>query len=410
MNGKKSAGKWLVKKAAKWGAAAVGGTLPFLLILLCSAVFILVVGASAFHDNSRSGGSTGGGIDEQYSDIVSVYSQEFNVPAALIFAVIKAESGFDALAVSPVGASGLMQMMPGTFAWMQKSYFPQDNYSTADLFHPNVSIKYGTKYLSMLIDKYKPELEPAIAAYNAGSSNVDKWLQNGKLTLIPFAETRAYVKIVMGYYEEYLEKQNAPGNSGSLTDDLDTLDGKTNIGLVNFAYNALNSKSAYIYGAFGQTVTMEFLQRQANQFAGNTAANLTPFEVESIYYRYAGHPSFDCIGLIKAYWWLNEETGEIKYGSNGAADMNATGAYNTYAVKKGPIKTMPEIVGLAVWQPGHIGVYVGNGEVIEAQGNKTGVVKTKIEKGRWTHWIQLPYLDYKTSGTYMINGQSVTLG
>lgn len=399
--------KLLGKKAVKWIMAAVGGTVPFVIILLCSSVFILVMGASAFYSNSVSGG----GIDEPYSGIVSLYSQEFDVPAALIFAVIKAESGFDPLAVSPAGACGLMQMMPSTFTWMQKSYFPQDSYSIADLFHPNVSIQYGTKYLSTLIEKYKPELEPAIAAYNAGSGNVDKWMENGKLTFIPFAETRAYVKIVMGYYEEYLEQQNAPGNSGSgsLTDNLNTIDGKTNIGLVNFAYNALNAKSAYIYGAFGQTVTMEFLQRQASQFAGNTAANLTPSEVESIYYRYAGHPSFDCIGLIKAYWWLNEETGEIQYGSNGAADMNATGAYNTYAVQKGPIKTMPEILGLAVWQPGHIGVYVGNGEVIEAQGNKTGVVKTKIEKGGWTHWLQLPYLDYKTSGTYPINGQTVTL-
>ncbi len=76
--------------------------------------------------------------------------------------------------------------------------------------------------------------------------------------------------------------------------------------------------------------------------------------------------------------------------------MNATGAYHS-AVKKGPIKTMPEIPGLAVWQPGHIGVYIGNGYVIEAQGNSTGVVKTKVSKGRWTHWLQLPYLEYQTS-------------
>ena len=401
---KKTMAKWLGKKSIKVLIAAAGGLLPFGLILLLGSVFVLVLGAGSAYGNSSAGGGSGGIINEQYGDLVAVYAQEYGVPSALVLAVMKAESGFNPTAVSPVGAAGLMQMMPSTFEWMQKSYFPEDNYTSADLFTPEVSIKYGTKYLSTLTKKYEPELESAIAAYNAGSGNVDKWLKNpayssgGKLHTIPFSETRAYVKIVMGYYEDYQNQATAPGNpgSGSLNDNLNPIDGKTNLGLVQFAHNALNAKSGYIYGAYGQTVTMEFLQQQAKQFAGNTAANLTPSEVEKIYFKFGGHPSFDCIGLIKAYWWLNESTGKIKYGANGAADMNATGAYRA-AVKKGPIKTMPEIPGLAVWQPGHIGVYIGNGYVIEAQGNSTGVVKTKVSKGRWTHWLQLPYLEYQTS-------------
>lgn len=397
----KAAAWWMSKKGIAALVSAVG-VLPLIVILLMSCGFILVAGASYYNSSSS------GGIDEPYRDLVYAYAEEFDVPAALVFAVIKAESNFDPDAVSPVGARGLMQMMPSTFSWMKRSYFPEDDSTADDLFLPEVSIKYGTKYLATLLAKYE-DMTPAVAAYNAGGGNVDKWLKNpayttdGKLHTIPFAETRAYVKIVLGYYEEYLHPTVSPGNpggtpgSGSLTDNLNTIDGKTNLGLVQFAYNALNAKSAYIYGAFGQTVTMEFLQRQANQFAGNTAANLTPSEVEKIYYKYAGNPSFDCIGLIKAYWWLNESSGEIKYGANGAADMNATGAYQTYAVAKGSIRTMPEIPGLAVWQPGHIGVYVGNGYVIEAQGNATGVCKTKLTKGRWTHWIQLPYLTYQTT-------------
>lgn len=64
------------------------------------------------------------------------------------------------------------------------------------------------------------------------------------------------------------------------------------------------------------------------------------------------------------------------------------------AVEKGEIETIPEILGLAVWADGHIGVYIGNGWVIEAMGTVEGVCKTRLDDRPWTHWCKLPYIEY----------------
>ena len=64
------------------------------------------------------------------------------------------------------------------------------------------------------------------------------------------------------------------------------------------------------------------------------------------------------------------------------------------ATVSGTIDTIPETPGLAVWHDGHIGVYIGNGEVVEAMGTRYGVVKTKLEGARWTHWLKIPYISY----------------
>ena len=66
-----------------------------------------------------------------------------------------------------------------------------------------------------------------------------------------------------------------------------------------------------------------------------------------------------------------------------------------YAAKEsGPISTIPEIPGLAVWMDGHIGVYIGNGEVIEAMGTQFGVCKTRLDSKAWTCWLKVPYINY----------------
>lgn len=190
--------------------------------------------------------------------------------------------------------------------------------------------------------------------------------------------------------------------------NLDSADGKTNIGLVNFCMNALEAGSGYIYGAFGQDVTMSFLRQQQAMFRTDSDANLTDAEVNFIYENYGGKPAFDCIGLIKAYEWLNEDTGVIRYGSNGFRDVGATGMLQSAEIS-GDISTIPDVPGLAVCMDGHIGVYIGNGEVIEAKGNHYGVVKTQLSEGEWTHWMQLPGITYLTDGTHPYGTKKVTL-
>ena len=76
-------------------------------------------------------------------------------------------------------------------------------------------------------------------------------------------------------------------------------------------------------------------------------------------------------------------------------DLGADGMYNAATVK-GSMDTMPDTPGLAVWKSGHIGVYIGNGEVIEAMGTKYGVVKTKLEGRGWSAWLEVPYISYMT--------------
>lgn len=148
---------------------------------------------------------------QDYLQSVQTYSQQYGVEESLVFAVIKTESGFDEKAQSSVGAMGLMQMMPDTFTYVQKMHDGEVLYSSDELYNPDISIKYGTYYLSYLLEHYKGDEMLAVAAYNAGVTNVDNWLrdtdysQNGKdLDNIPFEETEEYVEKVektQGVYE-----------------------------------------------------------------------------------------------------------------------------------------------------------------------------------------------------------------
>ncbi len=90
--------------------------------------------------------------------------------------------------------------------------------------------------------------------------------------------------------------------------------------------------------------------------------------------KWLGGRTADCVGLIKGYGWLDPATLTIGYGTNGMPDIGADSMYNNATVK-GDMASMPDTPGLAVWHSGHIGVYIGNGEVIEAMGTSYGVVK-----------------------------------
>lgn len=101
----------------------------------------------------------------------------------------------------------------------------------------------------------------------------------------------------------------------------------------------------------------------------------------------------DCVGLIKGYGWYNTQTAQIEIGANGMPDTGADTMYGN-ASEKGTIDTIPEIPGLAVWQEGHIGIYIGNGEIIQAANTNAGVIRTPIGQTGWTHWLKIPYINY----------------
>jgi uncharacterized protein YycO len=85
----------------------------------------------------------------------------------------------------------------------------------------------------------------------------------------------------------------------------------------------------------------------------------------------------------------------VGYAINGMPDVGADGMYYNATVK-GDMSSMPDTPGLAVWHEGHIGVYIGNGEVIEAMGTKYGVVETQLSERSWTAWLEVPYITYIT--------------
>ena len=147
---------------------------------------------------------------QEYAEYVEVYAEAYGVPEGLVYAVIRTESSFDSGAVSPVGAVGLMQLMPSTFEWLTDDKL-FEHLESGMLYDPETNIKYGTYCLSFLYDRYG-DWELALAAYNGGLGNVDKWLEDdryadadgeGGLTRIPFKETRQFVARVTDAWEMY---------------------------------------------------------------------------------------------------------------------------------------------------------------------------------------------------------------
>lgn len=142
----------------------------------------------------------------EYSDYVQKYSEEYEVDKYLIFAIIKAESNFEEDAVSTKDAKGLMQIMDSTAEDISEMIgFNSD----IDILDPEININFGTKYISTLIKKYGC-IELALAAYNAGSGNVDTWIEDGTLEKdgsnienIPYKETNNYVRKILRDYEIY---------------------------------------------------------------------------------------------------------------------------------------------------------------------------------------------------------------
>lgn len=169
--------------------------------------------------------------------------------------------------------------------------------------------------------------------------------------------------------------------------DLSNTD-KNNLDLVKWAQMAYDNKWGYVWGSHGDVLTSNELKRLEKTFG----SHVTDKE-EYIKSHWLGRRTSDCVGLIKGYGWYDEASGIIKYGTNGMKDVTADGMFNA-AVEKGPISTMPDIPGIAVWHQGHIGVYIGNGYVIHAANTYDGVIKTPITSSGWTHWLKVPYINY----------------
>ena len=139
-------------------------------------------------------------------ELLEKYASENHLEKGLVAAVIYQESGYQADAISDRGAIGLMQIMPDTGEWIAEKL--NETFSEDRLLDPETNVRYGTWYLKFLYDKYD-NIQTALAAYNAGPTNVDGWLEDPdlfdgeNLVHIPFAETKNYVETILRMKDVY---------------------------------------------------------------------------------------------------------------------------------------------------------------------------------------------------------------
>ena len=164
---------------------------------------------------------------------------------------------------------------------------------------------------------------------------------------------------------------------------------KTAKGLVEYAKAQLGLP--YWYGTFGNTGSEELWKAKKKQYPQYYNWTGTPYDNFPSQY---GKRVHDCVGLIKGYLWSDTPTAKPKY--NGSQDTSANGML-AKCKENGSIATIPDIPGVLVFMDGHVGVYIGNGEVIEARGHEYGVVKTQLKSRPWKWWGKCPWIDYSGS-------------
>ena len=148
---------------------------------------------------------------KEYSEYVEKYAGIYDVDENLVYAVIKAESNFNSNAKSNKDAIGLMQLVESTAKDVSKKVDIQligDDFKEK-LLDPDININLGTKYLSILLERYQ-NIEIAVTAYNAGIGTVDNWIEKGIIKAdgsdienIPYKETNNYVRKILRDYKIY---------------------------------------------------------------------------------------------------------------------------------------------------------------------------------------------------------------
>ena len=178
---------------------------------------------------------------------------------------------------------------------------------------------------------------------------------------------------------------------------------KTGQGLAEYAIAQLGRP--YWWGCFGQMADGALYAQKKKQYPGYYTAADFPNQY--------GQKVHDCVGLIKGYRWSDTPESYPKYV--GAQDVAVEGLY-AQCTQRGAITSLPEKPGVCVFMAnmGHVGVYIGNGEVVEAMGHAYGVVKTKLKGRGWAYWGMPDWISYEDSGVVetpsAVSGGSSTQG
>lgn len=176
------------------------------LLVLAVAVVTAVVAALALPGLNRTIEAIT--LPLRHEDVIRQQAAEKRLDPALLAGVIYAESKFRDQ-TSPAGAKGLMQLTPATARYIAH-LSGGTQFELADLATPQVNISYGAYYLRYLLDRYQGNIVLALAAYNGGEGNVDRWVAQAsarerrlRVRDIPFPETREYVKRVLDAQAQY---------------------------------------------------------------------------------------------------------------------------------------------------------------------------------------------------------------
>ncbi len=152
-----------------------------------------------------------------YRELFQRQARRLGLEEATLFAIARQESAFYAQARSPVGAGGLMQLMPATAKETARKHGIDDYRYPADVYRPEVNVQLGSSYFKELLGRYNNNRVPAIAAYNAGPGRINRWLkESGSRPLdvwvenIPYRETRGYVQNVLAFSVIYQDMLGQP--------------------------------------------------------------------------------------------------------------------------------------------------------------------------------------------------------
>ena len=150
----------------------------------------------------------------------------------------------------------------------------------------------------------------------------------------------------------------------------------------------------YWWGTFGQKASESLLRQKSTQYP--------KYYTSTDFVKQYGQKVHDCVGLIKGYLWCEHANSYPLYNANQDKDVNGMKANCS---ERGTLETMPDIPGVLVFMPGHVGVYVGNGKVIEARGHAYGVVETNLIGRGWKEWGKLDWIEYVEENTMFELGQ-----
>ena len=158
-------------------------------------------------------------------------------------------------------------------------------------------------------------------------------------------------------------------------------------------------KRPYWYGTCGYSCTESLLKSKTRQYPAHyTSGRMARYRKDIAANQICG----DCVGgAIKWAVWSQLGTQKSVYKSGGCPDASADGMFS-YCKKQGmdwgAIASLPEIPGVAVRSSGHVGVYIGDGKVVEWRGFAYGCVTTDVKKRPWTHWYKMPWVEYGAAG------------